>query len=73
MVDEQGYGWTGCADSKHPFTRPEALDADYGSPIGFGRESSTPGVFYRNWTKADISINCNDFTADIKMKSTLSV
>ena len=61
-----GYGWTGCADAKHPFTRPKELDADYGTPQGFCKETK-PGVFERKWSKADISINCNDFTADIKM------
>ena len=43
-----GYGWTGCADSKHPFTRPAALDADYGTPQGFCKETK-PGVFERKW------------------------
>lgn len=61
-----GYGWTGCADAKHPFTRPAALEADYGVPVGFCAESS-PGVFTRKWTKAEIKLDCNDFTADIKM------
>ena len=61
-----GYGWTGCADATHPFTRPKELEADYGVPQGFCEETK-PGVFERKWSKADISINCNDFTADIKM------
>ena len=29
-----GYGWTGCADHNHPFTRPKELDVDYGIPLG---------------------------------------
>ena len=62
-----GYGWTGCADAKHPFTRPKELDADYGVPLGFCSETS-PGIFERKWSKADIMINCNDFTAEINMK-----
>ena len=37
-----------------------------GAPLGFCKETK-PGVFERKWSKADISINCNDFTADIKM------
>lgn len=61
-----GYGWTGCADQKHPFTRPAALDADYGTPVGYCEEVQN-GVFKRKWTKADVSIDCNAFTAEIKM------
>lgn len=65
-----GYGWTGCADAKHPFTRPNELDADYGVPQGFCAETAPgSGVFERRWTKADVSIDCNDFTAEIKMNA----
>jgi hypothetical protein len=39
---------------------------DYGTPLGFCEEKQ-PGVFSRQWSKADVSINCNDFTAEIKM------
>ena len=50
------------------FTRPKELDADYGTPIDFCTETS-PGVFRRKWTKADVSLDCNDFTAKIQMKT----
>ena len=29
---------------------------------------SAPGVFEREWTKANVRLDCNDFSADIKMK-----
>lgn len=64
-----GYGWTGCADIKHPFTRPASLDRDYGTPLNYCTETS-PGsmVWYRNFSKADISIDCNTFKATFQMK-----
>ena len=53
--------------AQHPFTtRPKELDADY-VPSGFCEETA-PGVFEREWTKADVSINCNSWTAQIQMK-----
>jgi hypothetical protein len=50
------------------FTRPKELDADYGTPLDFCTETS-PGVFERKWTKADVSLDCNDFAAKIQMKT----
>lgn len=62
-----GYGWTGCVDATHPFTRPASLDTEYGDPAGDCSESS-PGVFTREYTAASISLDCNSFTANITMK-----
>jgi hypothetical protein len=59
-----GYGWTGCADDKHPFTRPKLLDADFGTPLGFCEETS-PGVWERKWSNADIKLDCNKWEATI--------
>ncbi len=61
-----GYGWTGCADADHPFTRPAELDVDYGEPTSFCAEVQ-PGVFQRNFTNAQIQLNCNNFVANISM------
>ena len=64
-----GYGWTGCADATHPFTRPADLDVDYGVPIGFCAETGPgSGVFTREWTKATVTLDCNSFNATIAMK-----
>lgn len=64
-----GYGWTGCVDKTHPFTHPPELDADYGVPLNFCSETSKgSGVWTRNFTKADFSMDCSSFTADIIMK-----
>lgn len=63
-----GYGWTGCADSKHPFTRPPQLDWDYGTPTDYCTEGAgNNGIFTRHWSKATISLDCNTFTASIDM------
>jgi hypothetical protein len=37
-----------------------------GTPKGFCEETE-PGIFERRFTKAEVSINCNNFTANIKM------
>ncbi len=64
-----GYGWTGCADATHPFTRPPALEADYGVPNGFCEETSPgSGVFARDWSLATVTLDCNGFNATIAMK-----
>lgn len=63
-----GYGWTGCADASHPFTRPASLDVDYGTPLDFCEETGTgTGVFTRHWSKATVSLDCNDFSANVTM------
>jgi len=59
-----GYGWSGCADAEHPFTRPAALDMDYGTPLNFCTQTS-PGsqVWTRNYTKANIAMDCRTYEA----------
>lgn len=63
-----GYGWTGCIDATHPFTRPASLDKDYGTPLGFCAEAS-PGVWKRSFTKADVTMDCATYEATITMKA----
>ena len=64
-----GYGWTGCLDATRPFTHPPELDADYGSPLNFCSETSPKsGIWTRNYTNADFTMDCSTFTADIHMK-----
>jgi hypothetical protein len=59
-----GYGWTGCIDSAHPFTRPPSLDVDYGEPTNFCSETSQgSGVFTRNFTKVSVALDCNAWQA----------
>lgn len=63
-----GYGWTGCADATHPFTKPANLDVDYGEPLGFCEETGAgTGVFTREYTKSTFSLDCNSFTANITL------
>lgn len=56
-----GYIWSNCYAS---YERPASLDVDYGTPLNFCSETS-PGVFTRNYTKADIALDCNSYVADI--------
>mmetsp|Transcript_18552 Transcript_18552/g.44482 ORF Transcript_18552/g.44482 Transcript_18552/m.44482 type:complete len:396 (-) Transcript_18552:25-1212(-) len=64
-----GYGWKGCtsgaATAESMYPRPEELDVDYGTPKGECEESA-PGVFTRQWTKAQVSFNCSSWSAEIK-------
>ena len=59
-----GYGWEGCITTPPPV---EEFDHDYGQPLGLCRETS-PGVFYREWTKAHVGLDCNSFSANITLK-----
>jgi hypothetical protein len=65
----RSYGWTGCISSSRPFTRPPSIDREYGSPLNNCSETS-PGshVWTRNFTGADVSIDCDSFTATFAMK-----
>lgn len=46
----------------NPFPRPAAMDDDYGTPVGYCKEAA-PGVFRREWTKADVELDCNTYAA----------
>ncbi len=56
-------------DATHPFTRPPALDKDYGTPLNFCSETA-PGsnVWTRNYTKLDLAIDCRTYEATYTMK-----
>ena len=72
-----GYAWLGCiqpngfvqgnAPGWEGYPRPAELDVDYGVPLDADcREiSAASGVFTRKWSKADVSMDCNDYTATI--------
>jgi hypothetical protein len=62
-----GYGWTGCIDSSHPFTRPSSLDIDYGEPQGYCSETS-PGIWTREYSKYSVQIDCTTFNATFTPK-----
>jgi hypothetical protein len=64
-----GYGWTGCVDASHPFTRPPSIDREYGVPLNFCSQTAPgSGVWTRNFTLADVAMDCNTFTATYTMK-----
>lgn len=64
-----GYSWWGC-NSPQNFTRPSFLDVDYGIPTGgiCKETGNDTGVFVRNYTKADVTMDCKTFTPTITMK-----
>ena len=50
---------------------PELLERDYGEPVNGEQCSETgpnSGVFTREWTRASIQMDCNTWTATLKMK-----
>eukprot|EP01079_Euglenida_sp_SAG-EU17-18_P006453 gene6453-6223_t len=62
-----GYGWRGCG-AEYAYNR-QLLDADYGEPTGLCDETAPgSGVFQRDWSKAFVQVNCNTWSADIRMK-----
>ena len=48
-----GHGWRGCSKE---YLFPEALNKDYGQPMGICKETAK-GVFTRQWTKASIKMD----------------
>jgi hypothetical protein len=61
-----GYGWVGC-DVNYEFPAP--LTFDYGVPQGICSETvpGQSGIFTRQWSKANITVNCNTFDFDVAM------
>jgi len=59
-----GYGWSGCVDASHPFTRPPSLDIEYGEPTDFCAETA-PGseVFVRHYSKYTVQLDCGAWEA----------
>ena len=61
-----GHGWLGCSRN---YVFPEALNVDYGEPLGLCHETaSKSGVFVREWSKATVKMDCNTWTPTITMK-----
>ena len=61
-----GYSWGGC---DRQYSRPEMLDNDFGVPIDSVCRETVPGVFAREWTKANVVLDTNTNKARITMKS----
>ena len=64
-----GYAWWGCGPPEN-YTRPSFFDDDYGVPVGgvCAETGVGTGVFVRNYTKADVAMDCNTFTPEIRVK-----
>jgi hypothetical protein len=61
-----GHGWLGCSLE---YDYPDALNADYGEPLGLCAETtSDSGVFIREWSKATVQMDCGTWTPTITMK-----
>ena len=64
-----GYGWTGCIDATHPFTRPPSLDVDYGAPVGFCAETAPgSGVWARDFEHYTVQLDCGAWQATFTPK-----
>jgi hypothetical protein len=50
--------------------RPPEVDVDYGEPLSDNCRESAPGsaIFFRNYSKADIAMDCNTWTGSLAMK-----
>lgn len=60
--------WT---NTETPFgTTPFQVEVDYGVPVDARCSETAPnsGIFVREWTKAHVEMNCNDYTAKLDMK-----
>ena len=58
-----GYSWVGCSEV---YQRPAALDTDYGKPLGLCSETApNSGVFVREWSKANVSMDCSTWLGTI--------
>eukprot|EP01052_Picozoa_sp_SAG31_P033519 SAG31_NODE_3800_length_3870_cov_2.092814_3_plen_62_part_00 len=53
------------------YTRPPQLDLDFGQPIELCHEDAD-GLFTREWSKATVTVNCNSYTSEIKLKDQMS-
>lgn len=61
-----GYSWVGCSEI---YQRPPALDVDYGRPLGLCKETAPhSAVFAREWTHANITMDCNTWQGTINGK-----
>lgn len=61
-----GHGWLGCS---HFYEYPDALNADYGEPLGLCSETATgSGVFVREFTKSTVQMDCNTYTPTVTFK-----
>ena len=62
-----GYFWNGCHSNWVYGDWNEMLDKDYGKPLGGYTEISN-GVFERQWSKATIKMDCNQYKPTITFK-----
>ena len=61
-----GHGWVGCS---REYEVPQQINWDYGEPVGLCKETAAnSGVFEREWTKANVSMDCNSWTPTITLK-----
>lgn len=61
-----GNGWLGCS-REYEFPSLQ-FNADYGTPLGLCAETAPgTGVFTRQWSKADVSMDCNTWTANVTL------
>ena len=57
-----GDGWQGCVGEPTPL--PPQVFLDYGVPVG-NTTQAAPGVFTRQWSKAQVTFDCNKYESAI--------
>merc|ERR1712224_453076 len=63
-----GSAWHGCGNT--PPKRSPAVDADYGEPEDLCTETAKgSGIFKRHWTKVTVTLDCNEWKAQIVPKA----
>ena len=62
-----GWGWVGCGQ-EGLYARPPVLDVDFGVPVGGCHETGAGSqVFSRQWSNANVSLDCASWTGTIAM------
>lgn len=63
-----GYGFLGCA-AQDNYTQPSAFSEDYGAPSNTCHPvDGKPGVYAREYSKATVTLDCNEWRGSIVMK-----
>ena len=63
-----GHGWTGNGNHYKGNWSP-LFERDYGTPVtdSCSENSTTPGVFHRSWTRAEVVMDCNAWMGHINV------
>ena len=63
-----GHGWAGNG-VKYSQSWSPLFDVDYGTPVTTSCRETQPGVFVRQWSKANVSLDCGQWRASIRLRN----